>query len=107
MTLEKSLAWFIAAITAILLVSLYANIGRGEEIAKPGKSAESNIVAGECPAGEKTCKVLTLTDEQVKTLKIFIENTSVSGPYAQIKQAVEFYERLLDSAPAGKPVEKK
>lgn len=64
-------------------------------------------LAVECPKDAKSCRVLVLTDEQVKTIELMLRNTCVSGPYSQIKDAVTFYLDLLAKAPAGEVPEVK
>ena len=58
-------------------------------------------MATECPKDAKACKVVVLTDDQIATLELLLENTCLSGPYNQIKQAVSFYTDLMEKAPAG------
>lgn len=57
--------------------------------------------AVECPEGAKSCKVLVISDEQASVIKQMISNTSVQGPYSQVKALVDFYSDLIDKAPAG------
>lgn len=57
--------------------------------------------AAECLKDQKACKVIIVTPEQADSMKKLIESTNINGPYAQIKQAVDFYVDIIDKAPAG------
>ncbi len=59
--------------------------------------------AAECLKDQKTCKVLIVTPEQADSLKLLVQNTALTGPYNQIKEAVTFYTDMIDKAPAGTP----
>ena len=60
-----------------------------------------------CPEGVKTCKVIVLTDEQIKLLEILIDSTSANGPYKQINDSIAFFHKAFDDAPNGTPAEDK
>ena len=66
------------------------------------KAQDKAPEVGTCPT-DKPCKVLTLSPEQVDAFDQLVTNTSIQGPYAQIKQVVDFYKNMLAKAPNGKP----
>jgi len=58
-------------------------------------------IAVPCPPEAKSCKVIVVTPEQEALLVQMIENTGVTGSYAQIAQAVRFFTEMITKAPAG------
>jgi hypothetical protein len=58
-------------------------------------------LAVDCPPQAKSCKYIVLTPEQEETLKALIAQTGYSGPYIQIKSAIDFYLDAIAKAPAG------
>jgi hypothetical protein len=67
------------------------------------RPAEPTKIDVPCPPDAKSCKVIVLTDDQIKSLELFIDNTMIAGPFKQINDAIQFYHKTFDEAPEGTP----
>lgn len=64
-------------------------------------AAGGPALAVECPEGAKSCKVVVLTDDQISTLELMIDNTAISAPHNTMAATIKFYHDLFEKAPAG------
>jgi len=86
----------VAALMCVALFFLTAPKAKGQPAPQPPAP-----IAVPCPPDAKSCKVIVVTPEQEALLVQMIENTGVTGSYAQIAQAVKFFTEMITKAPAG------
>ena len=86
---------FTTLLATIAFIILFVPKAKGQPAPAP--------IAVPCPPDAKSCKVIVVTPEQEQLMVQMIENTGVTGSYAQIAQAVKFFTEMIAKAPAGTP----